>query len=111
MGTEKEIVQIGEIGVDSGLVYIGDPCYVWKEDGIARKQIGDWDQFCNTLDGVPYPLHHAFGILGVVAASGLGDGRYPVYATIEDWVITSITVKFLEDGDEPEDEEIDDDEQ
>lgn len=106
----KKIVKIGEIGVDAGLVWIGDPCYIW-EDGTAQEQIGDWSKFCAALEDTPHPQHKNFGTLGVAASSGLGDGRYPVYAEIENEVITSITVRFLEDAEyeDSEGEDVTDD--
>lgn len=43
--------QIGSIGVDAGLCWIGDPCYVLHKDADRRyRSIGkDWGDFCNQL--------------------------------------------------------------
>jgi hypothetical protein len=97
----KKIVKIGEVAVDSGTVWCGDPCYLWDE-GTAQQQIGDWSKFCDALEATPHPQYKNFGTLGVAATSGLGDGRYPVYAAIENGVILSLTVQFLSDDEEEE---------
>lgn len=73
----------GVIGVDAGLCWIGDPCYVFGDD--ASHQIVSWEEFCEKLkskekDGVAqwqYDLGHDG--LGVSVSTGYGDGAYPVY--------------------------------
>jgi hypothetical protein len=95
--------QIGEIGVDAGLCWIGDPCYILHAEP-APKAIGkDWGEFCDLLheDGA-YPtckqLHYDLGHvgLGVVVSTGYGDGTYPVYAEFNDeGRVASVRVDFL----------------
>ena len=80
-------VQLGSIGVDAGLCWIGDPCYVLhKEKGEKPKAIGkNWGEFCdiiNTPEGreaksFTYDMGHEG--LGVCLSTGYGDGCYPVY--------------------------------
>ena len=43
--------QIGTIGVDAGLCWIGDPCYVLPTDSEERKveEISDWSAFCDKM--------------------------------------------------------------
>lgn len=41
----------GHVDVDSGSVWVGDPCYIIKDDGESRpKDLGsDWHDVCNTF--------------------------------------------------------------
>lgn len=97
---------VGHIGVDAGLCWIGDPCYILHtEDGVPRSLGRSWEEFCDTLEGMKthkqfnYDLGHEG--LGVVVSTGDGDGCYPVYATInKDGRVASVTVEFI--GDEEE---------
>jgi hypothetical protein len=96
---------IGEIGVDAGVCWIGDPCYILGGD--RPKEIGkDWDGFCKSLDEkgmyngkkqtaqFNYDLGHAG--LGVATSTGYGDGCYPVYATFNDeGRVAKIEVEFI----------------
>lgn len=80
----RPLVQIGTVGVDAGMLYIGDPCYV-IDAPLGRRA---WDQFLReigledktwsvvegeTATGNRFPA-------GLVCVSGAGDGEYPVYA-------------------------------
>jgi hypothetical protein len=96
---------VGHIGVDAGLCWIGDPCYIMGEDASDNPQT--WDDFCKSL-GNEHPTMKSFNYtaghegLGVCVSTGFGDGSYPVYATISDegeWGkrIKSITVVFIEE--------------
>ena len=95
---------IGEIGVDAGMCWIGDPCYIFG--GNRPKEIGeDWQEFCEILDDkgmytggktaqFNYDLGHAG--LGVVTSTGWGDGCYPVYATFnKEGRVAKIEIEFL----------------
>ncbi len=99
---------IGEIGVDAGLCWIGDPCYILHR-AEPPKAIGKgWDEFCDILhedDQYPtckqldYDLGHPG--LGVVVSTGYGDGVYPVYAEFsEDGRIARVSVEFIGQDDE-----------
>jgi|SRR6185312_3871311 len=77
---------VGVITVDSGLCWIGDPCYVIHND--KQKALGKtWDTFCNKL-GKKYPTRKQFkhdpghAGLGVCTSTGYGDGTYEVMAKI-----------------------------
>lgn len=87
-----QVVLIGHVGVDAGMIMIGDPCYGEHEKNHPANR--DWLEFCRWYEKVsgdgqyprfaeiPYDLGHPG--LGVVCDSGFGDGTYPVYATIRD---------------------------
>lgn len=93
---------IGNIGVDAGLVWIGDPCYVLPSD--RDEPVGkDWQQFCEQLKGKQY---HSFDYraghegVGIACNTGYGDGVYPVYAQFnDDGRVSSVQITFIE-GDE-----------
>ena len=76
---------IGHVGVDAGIVWIGDPCYVFhKDDDEKPKSIGrNWGEFCMKLGesdynarSFEYDLGHEG--LGVCTPTYSGDGYYPV---------------------------------
>ena len=97
--------QIGEIGVDAGLCWIGDPCYILHKEQPPQAIGRDWSEFCDTLDHknefrqFDYDLGHPG--LGVVVSTGYGDGTYPVYAEFnEDGRIAKVWVEFIGEDDE-----------
>ena len=89
--------QIGVIGVDAGLCWIGDPCYVVSKD--ASHVWDKWSKFCD--DTTHMKLHQQFNYkmghegLGVCVSSGYGDGEYPVFAKIKDGRVQEVKVKFF----------------
>ena len=102
---------VGNISVDAGLCWLGDPCYL-IQSLTPPKEISDWASFVNAL-GEDYPTVHSFKHasgnegLGVCVSTGVGDGLYPVYANIEEvpgWGnrVTSVRIEFI--GDEDDDE-------
>ncbi len=105
--------KIGVIGVDAGLCWLGDPCYIL---GDADHKWDTWMDFVNTIkDGYPTTQQYNFNLghagLGVLVSTGWGDGVYPVFAEIEDGRVKSVTVDFDYDGDEEDDEEEDEEEE
>lgn len=78
------------IGVDTGLCWVGDPCYIMHcEGGKMPKELGkNWDEFCSNIHDMKhykqfnYDKGHAG--LGVLISTGYGDGSYPVFAKISD---------------------------
>lgn len=103
-------IEIGEVGVDAGLIFISDPCYCVTPDA-SEHPAQTWDDFCDQLrekeklreaEGLPgtaqwnYRMGHPG--LGVSVESGYGDGVYPVYATYtEDGRIAKVEVIFIEE--------------
>jgi len=83
--------RLGTIGVDAGMCWIGDPCYVLPDD--ARHNPGaDWDEFCRTM----LRASHKEFSEGVCVTTGNGDGEYPVDAEMtEDGRVASVTIRFL----------------
>lgn len=70
--------QVGIVGVDAGLMLVGDPCYFDQSAG----GVGEWGEFCNQLVGkdtlqLNYKLGHPGR--GVVIGNFGGDGVFPVF--------------------------------
>jgi len=98
---------VGHIGIDAGLCWIGDPCYVLPDDATSNPG-PNWGKFCDqlgndpgpTMKSFPFPLGHEG--LGVCVSTGYGDGLYPVTVEIAEdeemgTRIKSVTVTFIED--------------
>ena len=80
--------RVGVVEVDSGLIWIGDPCYLTKDVPTDTVPMDNWPDFVNRLDNGPlgqhspgvqfnFPKGHAG--LGVTIQRFGGDGCYPVY--------------------------------
>lgn len=102
----EERVLVGTIGVDAGLCWVGDPCYILHADKLPEDIGKNWMDFCDKIEGVDYPTLKQFNYdlghpgLGVCVSTGFGDGEYPVYAIVSDegvWGkrVKSITVEFI----------------
>lgn len=100
-----KVTQIGTVGVDAGMLYLGDPCYV------IDKELGKmpWGEFLDKLyasDPRPNAMHWTVSApfpnpaagefrAGIVVTTGYGDGEYPVFAEInEEGRVMSVTVNF-----------------
>jgi hypothetical protein len=76
----------GHVGVDAGLIWIGDPCYILHDPNPSRYVGKDWPEFCEKFDeqrgnkglaSFNYELGHEG--LGICMETAYGDGTYPVY--------------------------------
>lgn len=98
-------VQIGKVVIDSGVIWIGDPCYIIG-DSFPQNILGsNWNELCNKylakceqntgeIDGLRTAN---FDGIGIASGTGYGDGIYPVYAVIDSYgTIHSITIEFIE---------------
>lgn len=110
--------KVGVIGVDAGLCWVGDPCYILhKKD--KPKAIGkDWHAFCDTLYHISDDHTHMVEFntkqynydaghpgLGVVVSTGYGDGEYDVEVRkTTGGRIAEIRVVFISEDEEPEDD-------
>lgn len=81
---------LGHIGVDAGIVWIGDPCYILHRDegGVPDSLGSNWVEFCALLEkknknGAASFAHKESHArfeegLGVCTSTYYGDGVYPV---------------------------------
>jgi hypothetical protein len=82
---KEEWTLVGYFGVDSGLCWIGDPCYILHSDEKDDALGKDWEDFGDILyrDSPFGPVVSSdFDGLGICVSTGYGDGEYPVYALI-----------------------------
>lgn len=111
MPMRNKKVKIGTVGIDAGMLYIGDPCYV------IGRELGrmDWDVFLNMLYATstlgdegqwwqvkaPFPNPAAGSFqAGHVVTTGWGDGEYPVEVTTNrEGRVASVTITFIGDKD------------
>ena len=85
--------KIGEIGVDAGLCWVGDPCYVLGKDSSHGPKI--WDAFCKKLSMTLNPDEPLGKGIGFAIPTGYGDGSYPVYIIRnKEGRVMGIKVKF-----------------
>jgi hypothetical protein len=109
--------KVGQVGVDAGMVMVGDPCYLDKftdheYDEVkvdAQKTSGKYEYSYSGACAATLSDNSA-GQLGrgdaVAVSSGYGDGVYPVYATYNhEGRIVKLEVIFDADSDEDADED------
>lgn len=76
-------VKIGEVGVDAGMLMVGDPCYFVGRDASINDHCKTWNQACDEVFCAPgsagrdTPMD-VYG-LGLAISTTYGDGTYPVY--------------------------------
>lgn len=85
---------IGRVGIDTGTLYLGDPCYVPSKKSLDRSLHGQRAQWAAIKD------HGQFS-LGIMVETGIGDGIYPVTVETHDGHIASVTVTFLNEQGNP----------
>ena len=105
MRTKRE--EIGTVGVDAGMLYLGDPCYIvdkplgskkWEEfldETYQSRPDGSAALWWNVMGTLPNPAYTFRA--GMVVTTGYGDGEYPVSVTYKDGRIASVTITFIPD--------------
>jgi len=96
-------VEVGTVGVDAGMLYLGDPCYLDKTE---LGKGGDFDAFLKSIAGPDGYLESVATVegayagghtikAGMVTTTGYGDGEYPVSVRFKDRRIASVRVDFM----------------
>jgi len=67
---------VGSVGVDAGIVWVGDPCYIKHHPEIYDES--KWQDFCMKLDNLPGEICQ-----GVCTRTNWGDGEYPVFVSFD----------------------------
>lgn len=90
--------KVGEIGVDVGMCWIGDPSYIlFKTAKTRAKSLGNsWDDFIGAGDDGQFNYDHGAPGLGVCVSTGYGDGTYPVEARIVDGRVAEVRIVFID---------------
>lgn len=89
-------VHLDDLGVDAGLMWVGDPADFVGLDSPVDSQCGDWMAFCEAIEDVRLYASPCGSGRGVVSSTGYGDGVYPLTAHVARGnVITALTVTFL----------------
>jgi hypothetical protein len=98
----KTVKRIGEIGVDAGLCWIGDPCYILHAEQMPKAVGKNWDEFCNLLQNATtkqFNYDRGHPGLGVAVSTGHGDGVYPVFAEFDaGGRVAKVWVQFIGDS-------------
>lgn len=98
--------EIGAIGVDSGQMMLIDPCYIAQflsdEFGEDSAEPLSYSNACRiTMDagaGLLSYGHLSDTGMAAVCSTGLGDGIYPVYVTVNAaGRITSMRILFMDE--------------
>lgn len=78
--------RIGECGVDSGMLMVGDPCCFVGREALINGKCFSWDQACREVFCTDPAPDRDEGMdvydLGVAVATTDGDGCYPVFLEI-----------------------------
>jgi hypothetical protein len=88
---------VGVCGVDAGLIWLGDPCYIIGKDA-NEQPVETWSDFCVAIAGNDTKQFNYKGGhpgLGVCVSSGYGDGEYPVQVKRKDGRIKEVRIKFF----------------
>lgn len=88
--------KVGVVGVDSGCILLGDPCYWIKGDEYDKEVCSDWDK----SKQIKFDLGH--NGKGVLVSSGFGDGCYEVFVNEQDYGefgkrIKEVKIVFVKD--------------
>jgi hypothetical protein len=118
---------VGRVGVDAGMVMVGDPCYLdkygkessdgfeWVESEVETQKTKQKYDYSYSGACAATLGENSAGELGradaVAVSSGYGDGVYPVYAHYNhEGRIERLEVVFVNDDEEEDVEEDNDDE-
>lgn len=95
-------IHIGDIGVDSGQVMVGDPCYLrdFTNDEYGENPYTEDGDYTFSYSGCCEASSEGGGELGrwqgVVSYTAYGDGVYPVYQLVDEvGTVTGLFIDFV----------------
>lgn len=104
-------VHVGDVFVDAGAIWVGDPCYVISSDADYDKIA--WNEFCHLWfefgsvehrlknSPAPHVSEPLGGGIGLVIDTAWGDGSYPVYVEYnENGRPSKVTIEFEGDDED-----------
>ena len=76
---------IGHIGVDSGMVWIGDPCYIIHRKKTPLELGTSWAEFCTLISKPHNSFNYEAGHegFGICTRTPYGDGYYKITGFFE----------------------------
>jgi len=90
--------RLGSVGVDAGMLWIGDPCYIINRgEREPYKALGKtWHEFCRIMEKVRFGKSFKYDVghegLGCCVQSFGGDGAYDVVVEIHNGEVHRIIV-------------------
>jgi len=96
----------GVVGVDAGMLWLGDPCYCVTPDA-NNHPAKTWKEFCEKVGNKDViQFNYAIGRpgLGVVVHTGNGDGEYDVFIKkSKNGRIAEVKTVFINEEEQSED--------
>ena len=75
-------IRLGYVGVDAGMLMVGDPCYFVGKEATINERCKDWSTACSEVFCKDDPKRDTpldvYG-LGIAIATTHGDGCYSVF--------------------------------
>ena len=93
-------IKRGKVGVDSGQIMVGDPCYIGADFAGEHdaKPAMNYAGACAASLSPKQCGNFGGGSMAFCTSSGYGDGEYPVYVKYNsDGRVAAIMIRFCED--------------
>ena len=88
-------ILLGTCGVDAGLIYLVDPCYVQNQPLVRDSD--KWQKFCKLFyKDQDKKTQSADMCAGVIVNTRHGDGEFNVYGYYDDEGIRKVEVSFVD---------------
>lgn len=92
---------VGTLGVDAGIMYLGDPCYILQDE----NQVPDYNELINDkcMKTVDKKGAGVYGNgTGVICSTGFGDGSYGVFIKKYKNRVAEMKVVFISEDEKGE---------